>query len=207
MSNKEPQDFEALWEVMKDELKGEDNKGINPERWHRIHEGAVLFADIVEELTGLRGSMISCPFHGKDTNPSFAVYPPARGNCGYCFGCSKMYSPFKFVQEYRGVSARKALRWIEKVFQLPPLDDVDIEKEDASTVVIVFEDLVEPYISFVKNDIREEKDACLAEEYLDVFFKAEVNKEPLPLAHVLGRETLTSILLKKEKYVQRNPSA
>jgi hypothetical protein len=56
----------------------------HPHRWLRISE-EVRFEDVVLLLTGLTGLKISCPFHGRDSNPSFQIY--RRGNDAFCFGC------------------------------------------------------------------------------------------------------------------------
>jgi hypothetical protein len=196
-----PDDFESIREIMKSAI-AHDNEGINPDRWQRIRNGAVVFSDIVEMLTGRRGSMISCPFHGRDRTPSFAIYPPAQGNCGYCFGCSTMYDPFRFVAELHGWTKVKALIWIEKTFNLPPLDELypDDEEEEESeeeTVQLGYEDLTEPYIIHARKAVQTAQSLELAEDFMRIYFQAERDQSALLLARVLGRDSLQEIAKKR----------
>src|SRR5208282_6829810 len=88
---------------------------INPERYEQIRR-EINFGDLVADLTGHTGSEIRCPFHGSDSTPSFYIYPPARGNNGWCFGCVKgqqYYDHIRFVRELLGYSFIKALTYLE----------------------------------------------------------------------------------------------
>lgn len=174
------------------------HKETNPLRWERITHGIVEFSDIVEELTGKRGSMISCPFHGRDSTASFAIYPVSQGNCGYCFGCPPgqgTFDAFRFVKEMLGLSSRyKALQWIEKNFNLEKLEDID--KDEEEEITLSFEDLSEHYIRHVIKEPEKDVDTVL--EYIKTYFKAEKDKQPLLLARILGKDSLARVFQEKE---------
>jgi len=172
--------------------------GINPERWDRVRD-EVLFSDVVEEVLGKHGSPINCPFHGRDSTPSFYVYPPARGNCGWCFGCAPdgYYDNVKLVSKTFDIDRVKALVWIEKKWNLPPLQDVPREEEEEEFVEVVFDDLSEAYILQAAKEIQHAKDFELASEYLRIYFQADRDQDPMPLARVVGRETVQRIMRMK----------
>jgi DNA primase len=149
-------------------------KEINPERWERARRD-IRFEDVVAELTGLTGEKISCPFHGPETIPSFQIYK--RTNDGYCFGCGENFDSVRFVSRITGLTRVKALMWLEKKWELPPMEDVSVQTEDEDideeeTVEVSFDDLEVPYITNAAAHIQEFKDAELAEEYVRIFFEA-----------------------------------
>lgn len=164
---------------------------LNPARIEQI-EREVIFADLVEDLTGRYGSEINCPFHGTDRTPSFYIYPPARGNNGWCFGCAPGYqywSHVRFVRELLGYSFPKAVQWIEKQYNLPFIpDEVEEEVDDAGEVEITieYEDLIEPFILKAKREILANKDFEQAQEFLRIFFQAEASFEA---ANALAKDT------------------
>jgi hypothetical protein len=173
--------------------------GINPLRWERARDD-VRFDDVVFELTKHHSNSISCPFHGRDSRPSFYVYPPAKGNNGWCFGCpprQQFYDSIRFISKLLGISRVKALIWLENKFALEPIAAVVVEEEEETTLSLTFEDLTKPYIDKAAKDIIANKDPELAQEYLRVFFEAERDKAVLPLASVLGRESLAKIVQRK----------
>jgi CHC2 zinc finger len=201
-----PDDFESVRELMKAEY-ARDHGSINPDRWQRIRNGAVVFSEIVELLTGRRGSMISCPFHGRDRTPSFAIYPPSKGNCGYCFGCSTMFDAFKFVADIHGWSKVRALQWIEKTFELPPMegveDDEEEEESEEEVIQLGYEDLTEPFIVHAKKAIQEANNLELAENFMRIYFQAERDQSALLLARVLGRDSLQEIAKKRHTCLKK----
>lgn len=200
-------------------------RGINPARKERIHEN-IRFDDLVAELTGRHGSKISCPFHGRDSNPSFTFY---RGpNNAFCFGCPPnkgFYDHIRFVQEYYGVSWVEALVWIEKHFGFPPMEDVLLEQEEMDDqqeeeiIKLTFHDLSEPYLAKVAREVRKIKDPDYAQECLLIYFQAlahETSAEQAQtsdaveatrlhdhattlLARFLGQQQVSSILSLKEE--------
>jgi hypothetical protein len=176
-------------------------KEINPLRWSRIRNGVVEFSDIVEELTGKRGSMIRCPFHGRDSTASFALYPVSRGNCGYCFGCppgKQTWDAFRFVKEILDLPNRfEALRWIEKTYDLEPLADLALEEEE--TLSLTISDLSEYYIQKVQKE--QDRDVDLILDYIRIYFLASRKDEPLLLARVLGKDVLRRVFQDKEKII------
>jgi hypothetical protein len=173
---------------------------VHPERWERVRED-IRFDDLVEEFEGTgHREVISCPFHGRDSKPSFHLY--RRTNDAYCFGCcegQKYYDAVRFVAAKMGCSRIEALRWIEKHYNLPPIADVrmDEEEEQGEIQILSFEDLTPYYITKASRDIATSRDVELAESYLRIFFEAKKENNPLPLARVLGREAVRAILVHK----------
>lgn len=197
-------------------------RGINPLRIERIRD-EIRFDDLIADLTGRTGDKISCPFHGRDSDPSFTIY--RSSNDGFCFGCEAgkgYYDHIKFAKEFLGVTWVQALKWIEKEYKLPPIADVITEQEedDEITTEVTFDDLSEPFIVRAIENVRQLKDPELALEYIHVYFGAlhfeETGKEAkkarefeestklhykaaMRLARVLGQETVNQILDKKER--------
>jgi CHC2-type zinc finger protein len=152
---------------------------INPDRLEQIKR-EVDFGDMVFDLTGRSGSEISCPFHGTDRTPSFYIYPPARGNNGWCFGCppgKQYWDHVRFVRELLGFTYPKAVAYIEKTYNLPHIEDVPVEDIDEEageiTVTLEFADLAEPYIITARREIQLNKDIEQTEEFLRIYFEAE----------------------------------
>ncbi len=196
-------------------------RGINPLRIERVRD-EIRFDDLVADITGRTGDKISCPFHGRDSDPSFTIY---RGtNSAFCFGCPAgkgYFDHIKFVKEYYGITWVQALKWIEKEYKLPEIADI-ITKEDEDeeiTTEVTFNDLSGPFITQAVEDVRRAKDVELALEYIHVYFSAlhfeatadEAKKArefseaiklrykaAMRLARVLGQEAVNQILDKKE---------
>ncbi len=151
---------------------------INPERLDQIKR-EIEFSDLVADLTGKTGSEISCPFHGADSTPSFYIYPSARGNNGWCFGCPpghQYWDHVRFVRELLGYSYPKAVEYLERTYNLPYIPDIveEIDEEDKDVVITVeFEDLVEPFIIAARREIQTNKDIEQTLEFLSIFFQAE----------------------------------
>ena len=197
-------------------------RGINPLRIERVHE-EVRFDDLVADITGRTGDKISCPFHGRDSDPSFTLY---RGsNDGFCFGCPAgrgYYDHIKFVKEFYSITWVQALKWIEKEYKLPPIADIITkeEEEDEITTEVTFSDLAGPFITRAVDEVQRLRDAELALEYIHVYFAAQDFEEiaeeakkarefseaiklhykaAMRLARVLGQEAVNQILDKKER--------
>jgi hypothetical protein len=184
---------------------------VNPERWTRIKE-LIRFEDVVGMFVPryYNDQVISCPFHGRDSTPSFHLY--RRTNDAYCYGCSKYYDHVRFVAAMHGGSTLQALRWLEREFKLPKMADVNSEQyaEDQKVefVTVRFRDLLEPYIRHAARDIAQQKDVDLAKEYLEILFGAwpshqEEQVDPdagdaLALAQVVGRKVVEEILARKQ---------
>jgi hypothetical protein len=152
---------------------------INPLRLEQVKR-EIEFSDLVFDLTGKSGSEISCPFHGTDRTPSFYLYPPSRGNNGWCFGCPpghQYWDHVRFVRELLGYSYPKALEYLERTYNLPFIEDVveEVEEEDTGerVVTVEFEDLTEPYIIAARREIETNHDIEQAEEFLRIYFEAE----------------------------------
>jgi len=194
-------------------------RGINPARIERI-QTEIDFTDLVDDLTGRRGEKISCPFHGRDSTPSFFT----RGGFGFCFGCppgQQYYDQIRFVQKFNDISWFQALRWIEKEYELPPLPEYASEEEieDEITTEVFLVDLEEEYFRKAAKDSLQHLDPGLAEEYALIYFNAREqdeganearkageheeasrmkNKATTMLARVLGQQVVNQILDDKE---------
>ncbi len=181
----------------------------HPERLRRAEED-IRFDDVVERLTGFTSITISCPFHGRDSTPSFHLY--RTSNDGWCFGCppgQQYYNSILFVAKKLGVSREAALRWIEKEFDLPYIADVDIDEkeDDEEPVRIHFRDLLRPYVEHAAKDVQTCQQVDVAKDYLEDLFnawpsraeeKADPNAgDPKILARVLGPTVLAYIRQKK----------
>jgi hypothetical protein len=77
------------------------------------------------------------------------------------------------------------------------MDDVVLEKDEEQTTSLSFEDLVEPFLAKATKDIVAAKDPELASEYVRLYFEAERDKAALPLASVLGKETVSKLAVRK----------
>jgi CHC2 zinc finger len=183
-------------------------------RWDRIRS-EVRFEDVVEEAHGTSDLVISCPFHGRDSRPSFNIY--RRSNDAYCYGCpegDKYYDAVRFVAAKFGMTKKQAVDWIEKQYDLPPLEgseeDEDEEDDEDGKVTrsIDFTDLADPYIAHAAAAFLADPDPDLAREYIEIFFDSvpERDADPasedelkkcMPLARVLGSEALEEIKKKR----------
>ena len=207
-------DDDIEWSVEEAErLRQFDKSDISTERWERVR-WSIDFYDmtlsLLEDhklLRNHKGNKISCPIHGGydgDSTPSFTFYPGT--NSAYCFGCeaptaNQCYDNVKLVSLIFGVSKRDALVWLEKKYKLPPLESpkftqksAEDDSEEDEEVTLTFDDLKEPFLAMtsVLNS-----DAHRMKELLHVYFKAEHEKDPLPLAKVLGKNRVIKILTKK----------
>ena len=204
------------WSVEEAErLRQYDKSDISTERWERVR-WSIDFRDmalsLLEDhklLRNHKGNKISCPIHGGvdgDSGPSFTFYPAS--NSAYCFGCeappsNQCYDSVKLVSLIFGISKRDALVWLEKKYKLPPMEtpklarqvaDEEEDEGEGEEVSLSFDDLREPFLAMtsVLNS-----DASRIKELLHIYFQAEHEKDPLPLAKVLGKKRIVQILTKK----------
>lgn len=173
--------------------------GINPARWERAID-EINFQDLVEEFTGkYSNDKISCPFHGTDSTPSFGFFP--HKNNGWCFGCppgEQFYDNIIFVAKTLSISRVKALYWLEKKFNLSPMDDVVLEDEEQEEEVSVeLADLSEAFIRQAAREVQTHQDPELAEGFIRIYFEAEHDNDPVALARVLDPSTLQNIMQHK----------
>jgi len=187
-------------------LLGSSYKQISEKRWNRIRE-LIDFRDLVLDISGKRakGDAISCPFHGRDSNPSFHLY--TRSNDAYCFGCppgDQYWDHTKFVSRILGMTRVGALKWIEDKYNLPKIED-DIEEVDEEHIILLtFDDVKETFIKKVRELINQEKDdkISLLRDLMKFYYLGEKTKDALPLAQVLGLSKVRSILKEKEKRLE-----
>lgn len=180
-------------------------------RWDRIRS-AIPFEDVVEEIQGERRSVISCPFHGRDSRPSFTLY--RRTNDAFCFGCpegEKYYDAVRFVCAKWGYTRLQAIAWLEKHWELPPLAATDTEEEeddedDSETVTVTlnFSHLAESYIAKAATTLSQKPDPEMAREFIAIFFQGRPDKDAdpnsdeslervMPMARVLGWKAIEEI--------------
>lgn len=181
-------------------------------RWSRATDPEVIrFVDIVNEIHGRAeaNGMISCPFHGRDSHPSFKLYPDGA----WCFGCphgQQYYDTVKFVAAKFGYTPLQAIVWLEKKYGLPQLEGDEYEEEDEETedgnaiVSLNFHDLAGPYIKTAARAFQQSLDVELAHEYITIFFESmpgrkedpnstEALQKAVGLARVLGWKAVEEI--------------
>jgi hypothetical protein len=181
-------------------------------RFERIRE-VVDMEEIIHELhPRATGHVFSCPFHGRDSRPSFYFY--RSSNSAWCFGCplgSQLYTPVEFVAAKFGITKMEAVKWLEKKYNLPPLED---EEEDFTDLgdgtievrkVLTFDDIRDAYLEKAGRHVQETQNPELFFLYAARFFNAlpeqmadpnsdEEVKKTLSLARLLDPATLDKIL-------------
>jgi len=176
------------------------------DRWDRINE-KVQLQDVIAELhDGESREIFSCPFHGSDTRPSFKVYP-AKNNA-WCFGCPNdkgYYDSVKFAAAKLECSYHRAIVWLEKKYNLPPMEaqpEQEDEDDDGRVVYLTFEHLKDPFIKLAAAAFLKKPDPRVARRYISIFFNAVPDGNPespeeiqkaLALAKVLGGKALERI--------------
>jgi hypothetical protein len=182
-------------------LLGSTYNQISEQRWERIRE-LIDFRDLCLETTGKipKGDSISCPFHGRDSNPSFHLYQ--RSNDAYCYGCppgDQYWDHTKLISRLLGCSRVHALKWLEDKYNLPKLDEQEVE--DEHVICLEFQDVREAFIQKARELVSIEKNdkVAMARELMRLFFISEGTKDPLLCAQVLGLTKVRAILKQKEK--------
>lgn len=172
---------------------------VAPERWQRVRE-QVVFRDLVRDiltkhgLWHVEGNACSCPFHGKDSTPSFTFYDGS--NSAFCFGCpppkkNQMYDSVSFISRFFEISPSRALAWIEKKHNMPFIAFEEEEEEeedfDEEGEVFTFQDLRSTFLTTAPKLISSVSDAKIL---LASYFTAKREDDALHLAKLLGRERL-----------------
>lgn len=183
---------------------------ISEKRWDRVKED-VSFVDVLGLLydgyVPRSGGSISCPFHGRDSTPSFNIYPHSNDGC--CFGCvegDKYWDSVKFVSRTLGISKPKALRWLEREFNLPDLPDDPIEEEEDEIITLEFDDVAPEFFKLCRNMIRtvDEVDRLdVARELTTAYFQAKITKDTLGLSRYLGIDVVRRLLSSKDTTRER----
>lgn len=200
----ESQDYEEIEFSREEARKMAKSYGniISEERWQRVKE-LIDFRDLVIDRTGRvpRGRAISCPFHGRDSNPSFFFYQEA--NDAFCFGCpdkDQYWDHVKFISRYENMTRVGALKWLEKEYNLPPMEEDIEEIKDTIEILIQINDLKEPYIRKVNELVKgsSNQKVPIVLELMRTYFQAEKDNDPLPLATILGAKEIKKILKEKQ---------
>ena len=178
-------------------------QGVRAERWDRA-KFTIDVRDVLYMLYNRRGSPISCPFHGRDSKPSFYIY--LQNNDCHCFGCpdgDTYWDNIKIVSRSLDITRTQALSWLEREFGLPPMEsgegpeavDLEIgdevEEEDDGDQELGLEDLKPTYLRYARRLVierRTEPDVFqMARELAERYFVAEHTNEPILLAKVIDR--------------------
>lgn len=189
--------------------------GISPMRWDRVREECDV-RDIMDILHDRRGNPCSCPFHGRDSKPSFYFFP--QNNSCFCFGCPDgdgAWDPIKLVSRSLDVSNTRALLWLEKEFKLPPLEndtsteeavidlteDPEAEEEADPPLLATVDDLRDSFILHAASTIAKQASSdgvvALARGFHEAYFLADKHDDPIPLARILGADVVTSVIQRK----------
>lgn len=188
-------------------------EGISEARWDRV-KTQIDVRDVVYMLHNRRGSPISCPFHGRDSKPSFYFY--LENNDCHCFGCpdgDNYWDNVKIVARTLEISRSQALRYLEREFKLPKLEEdpadiaVDLDEEpeededEQPTMLLTFEDIAPAFVTtarkLIKSTAGTTESVPTATTLLECYFTAEKHEDPLPLARVVGAETVRALIKKK----------
>lgn len=168
------------------------NQGISPGRWERA-KTAIDVRDLIRDLYGLSGNPISCPFHGRDSKPSFYIFP--KPNDCWCWGCGQedgYWNTIKIVARHFGYrrddaqdkdDLAAAVRWIERNYPMPALKDDDEFRTPDMVIVEALESaetdesddpfaklravmVEEPYIRTARRIVDETRTSGASEEEL-----------------------------------------
>jgi len=175
------------------------------ERWERINL-KVKLQDVIADLHhGESREVFSCPFHGRDSRPSFKVYP-AKNNA-WCFGCpdqSNYYDAVRFVSAKFDYGRLQAIIWLEKKYHLPPLeksldeeDEEGLEKSGQRVLSLKFEDLEDPYITAVAAAFAANPDPWMVRGLIQTFFDALPAGPPEAPEEIVKLQTLGRVLGQK----------
>lgn len=189
-------------------------EGISDARWERVRT-VIDVRDVLYMLHNRRGSPMSCPFHGRDSKPSFNIY--IESNDCFCWGCPDgegYWDNVRIVARTLEISRPQALRYLEREFKLPKLEEdpndlaVDLdelpdEEEDDETpsMLLTFADIAPAFITtarkLIKSAAGTTESVPTATTLLECYFTAEKHEDPLPLARVVGSETVRALIKKK----------
>lgn len=189
---------------------------ISMARWDRARMD-IDAREVIYMLHERRGNPISCPFHGRDSKPSFNYY---RGsNTYFCFGCPDgdgFWDNIKIVARTLEITRSQALRWLEKEFELPPMLNegpvldlenfagLEVSEEEELEVpqsLLNTTDLRAPFVSAAQRQVfsfRSTPDAVdVVKELFDTFWTALKHGDPVPLAKLVGADTVKLLIQRK----------
>ena len=194
-------------------------QGISQARWDRAKKD-VDIRDLIFQLYGKRGNPISCPFHGRDSKPSFYFF--LENNDCTCYGCAEgdnYWDTIKVVTKTLEITRSQAVRWLEREYNLPPLaDEADVvidvdaaeeaEDEEPAPPLLTVEELRPHYEAKVRRLLIQSRNEPLehlleetvpnAQMFLRRFFESEHYQDPYMLAHVVGAETVRGLIRTKQ---------
>ncbi len=187
--------------------------GISRLRWERVRAD-IDIGDVLLETVGHAHSPMSCPFHGRDSTPSFYIFRDR--NWGYCFGCpdedgtgrTQIWDAIRIVAETEQLTKPGALRWLEAKFNLPfladdavSLDEAEDETTEETGISLTVEDLKAPYLKQARLLIQAKAGTSeavpTAVALLDRYFRCIQQETPLPMARLLGKQALGGLMRAK----------
>lgn len=95
----------------------------------------------------MKKDMFSCPFHGKDKNPSAKAYD----NSFYCFTCHKGGDIISFVEKYFNLSFKEAMQKINEDFNLGLSSDTKINYDKINEIKLQREQKEKKKIQLYKD--------------------------------------------------------
>ena len=190
-------------------------RGISQARWDRVRKD-IDVQDVLFLLHGRRGSPIRCPFHGRDSSPSFYTF--RDNNDCHCYGCppgDDTWDNVKIVARSNEISPSQALRWLEREFNLPPLANGDVEEgvdldaedpeapEPEQAPLLQVKDLARAFQGESRRLIRslpEGERGAMVHEMAKTFFTAQHYEDPAMLARVVGAEVTRNLIQNKQAH-------
>lgn len=161
--------------------------------------------------TGDREEQFSCPFHGKDENPSARIYPasPSGPSHVWCFVCRERWDVIALWKKYNGADKKfhGILRDIERFYGLttPPVPEGAFETPVDDTQREAFDRLYEACeerLRSVRDDyerVNDMKGFLLAGSILD---KAHAQTSDGKLSFKDGVSLLSKLVVKIRERVQ-----
>ena len=175
---------------------------IAEERWVRAKE-EIDIRELVLDLTGARmkGQAISCPFgHGvgaTDGRPSFYIYP--NSNHCHCFGCppgNNHFDTIGFVAQFLELPPFRALQWLEKRYDLPPIADTftPVEEESQQGWLITPEEIRDSYFKAVQRSLKESPSVENARDFIQIYWESMDTQDPTYMAQVVGKTEIARLI-------------
>lgn len=164
-----------------------------------------------------REEQISCPFHGKDENPSCRVYPASgmSPSHAWCFVCRERWDVIALWKKYSGESKsfHEILSEIEKQYGIvqPPVPEGDLRSVQAEVSDVEYEsfhrmyEVCERRLLGVRDDYTNDMNGfLLAGSILD---KLHYQVEEGQLSPKEGTEVLNRLLQKIGERIRRGTAS
>src|SRR6266550_4160037 len=91
--------------------------------------------------------VVHCPFHTRDNDASFTIYP---NETYFCFGCEAWGDAVKFLVDFKGLTHQEALEYVGVDYKTPRADKAQVIKVKNTTETFKFLfDVTNEYHSFL----------------------------------------------------------